>query len=195
MPLGEIATIVRGGNFQKKDFVESGFPCIHYGQIYTKYGSYASKTFTFVSKEIAKKSRQAEPNDIILAVTSENVEDICKPVAWLGNENVAVSGHTAIIKHKQNPKYLTYFFESKHFFVQKEKLAHGTKVIEVTPKALENILIPIPSLEEQERIASIIDNFNMLCNDSAVGIKAEIEARKKQYEYYRDKLLTFKKKN
>lgn len=54
-------------------------------------------------------------------------------------------------------------------------------------------LIPLPSLKEQERIVSILDRFDDLCNDITKGIPDEIEARKKQYEYYRDKLLTFKK--
>ncbi len=54
--------------------------------------------------------------------------------------------------------------------------------------------IPLPSLSEQERIISILDRFESLCNDITSGLPAEIEARHKQYEYYRDKLLTFKKK-
>ena len=52
--------------------------------------------------------------------------------------------------------------------------------------------IPLPSLEEQLRIVSILDRFDALCNDLTSGLPAEIEARRKQYEYYRDKLLTFK---
>lgn len=91
--LGEIATISRGGNFQKKDFLTEGVPCIHYGQIYTKYGLFADKTFTFISEECAIKQKMAQPNDIVMAVTSENIEDVCKCLAWLGDEPVAVSGH------------------------------------------------------------------------------------------------------
>jgi type I restriction enzyme S subunit len=52
--------------------------------------------------------------------------------------------------------------------------------------------IPVPPLEEQERIVAILDRFDALCNDLTSGIPAEIEARQKQYEYYRDKLLSFK---
>lgn len=81
--LSRIATISRGGNFQKKDFLTEGVPCIHYGQIYTKYGLFADKTFTFISEECAKKQKLAQPNDIVMAVTSENVEDVCKCLAWL----------------------------------------------------------------------------------------------------------------
>ena len=189
--LSDIATISRGGSFQKKDFCEIGVPCIHYGQIYTRYGVHTDKTIKFISEAIAKKQKKAVTNDVIMAVTSENVEDVCKSVAWLGADEVAVSGHTAIIHHNQNAKYLSYFFHTTMFFTQKRTLAHGTKVIEVTPDKLYDVIIPLPTLEEQERIVSILDRFDAICNDLTSGLPAEIEARQKQYEYYRDKLLTF----
>ena len=160
--------------------------------MYTHFGIYADKTLTYVNDEVFKKSKIAQPGDIIMAVTSENIEDVCSCTAWLGDEDIAISGHTAIIHHNQNPKYLSYFFHSSMFFNQKRRLAHGTKVIEVTPSKLENIEIMLPAIEEQERIVSILDRFDTLCNDITFGLPAEIEARQKQYEYYRDKLLTFK---
>ncbi|MDE6425264.1 MAG: restriction endonuclease subunit S [Ruminococcus sp.] len=189
--LEEIATIVRGGNFQKKDFIESGLPCIHYGQIYTHYGTYTTETLSFVSESTFNKSKTATKNNIVMALTSENMEDVCKCVAWLGNQDIAVSGHTAIIKHNQNAKFLSYYFQTQNFFYQKKKLAHGTKVIEVTANDLNKIIVPVPSIEEQERIVNILNRFDTLCNDLTNGIPAEISARKKQYEYYRDKILTF----
>ena len=181
----------RGGNFQKKDFAEEGCPCIHYGQIYTRYGISAAETLTAVSETVFNRSKKAVPGDIVMAVTSENVEDVCKCVAWLGEEDIAVSGHTAIIHHTQNAKYLAYFFHTTMFARQKERIAHGTKVIEVTPDKLTSIVIPLPSLEEQRRIVEQLDRFDTLVNDITDGIPAEMEARKRQYEYYRDKLLTF----
>lgn len=51
-PLGDIATISRGGSFQKKDYTENGVPCIHYGQIYMYYGLFAEKTLTYTSEEV-----------------------------------------------------------------------------------------------------------------------------------------------
>ena len=159
--------------------------------MYTHFGIYATKTLKCISEEVAKKSKMAVKNDIVMAVTSENVEDVCKCTAWLGNENIAVSGHTAIIHHNQNAKYLSYYFHSAMFFAQKKRLAHGTKVIEVTPNALNDIVIPLPSLDEQKRIVGILDRFDALCNDLSSGLPAEIEARQKQYEDYRDRLLNF----
>ena len=58
-------------------------------------------------------------------------------------------------------------------------------------KNLNRIPVPVPSLDEQRRIVSILDRFDALCNDLTSGLPAEIETRKKQYEYYRDKLLSF----
>ena len=185
--LGEVATISRGGNFQKKDFVESGVPCIHYGQIYTKYGLFADNTFTFISEKTARKQKMAVKNDIIMAVTSENIEDVCKCLAWLGTEEVAISGHSAIIHHTLDPKYLVYYLHSAHFFAQKRKLAHGTKVIEVTPSSLSDVVLPVPPLEVQREIVHILDHFTLLTAE----LTAELTARQKQYEYYRDKLLSF----
>ena len=189
--LGEFAVISRGGNFQKKDFVDNGLPCIHYGQIYTHYGTYADTTLTTINEEAYSKSKKAKKNDIVMAVTSENIEDVCKSVAWLGDKDIAVSGHTAIISHQQNAKYLSYYFSSNAFFKQKKKLAHGTKVIEVTPNTLANIEVPLPSLEVQNRLVEVLDNFDSICSDLNIGLPAEIEARQKQYEFYRDQLLTF----
>ena len=189
--LGEIATISRGGNFQKKDYVEAGVPCIHYGQIYTQYSLFTEKTLNFISEEKAKKQKVAVKNDVIMAVTSENIDDVCKCIAWLGEEDVAVSGHTAIIHHTINPKYLVYYLHSTMFYKQKTKLAHGTKVIEVTPDKLVDIILPVPPLEIQSEIVRILDNFTELTSELTSEITAELTVRKKQYEHYRNTLLTF----
>lgn len=188
--LSEVATISRGGNFQKKDYVETGFPCIHYGQIYTKYNLFINKTISHISQETAEKQKKAVHGDIIMAVTSENIEDVCKCVAWLGEEDVAVSGHTAIIHHTLNPKYLVYYLTSSLFFKQKLKMVQGTKVIEVSPSKLGKVKLPVPPLEIQREIVRILDQFTEYTAELTTQLTAELTARKKQYEYYRDELLT-----
>lgn len=70
-------------------------------------------------------------------------------------------------------------------------MKRGAGVPHVSGEAIGNILLPVPPIEEQQRIVSILDRFDALCNDLTSGLPAEIEARQKQYEYYRDKLLTF----
>lgn len=87
-------------------------------------------------------------------------------------------------------KYLYYVLKNIEMVLNSMK--RGAGVPHVSSEALSNIRIPLPSLEEQKRIVEILDRFDALCNDLSSGLPAEIEARKKQYEYYRDKLLNFK---
>jgi type I restriction enzyme S subunit len=129
--LGEVGEIIRGNGLQKKDLVKTGFPAIHYGQLYTKYGLSADKTFTFVDEELANKLKRARKNDLLLATTSENDEDVVKPLAWLGGE-VAISGDMMLFRHEQNVKYLAYFFQTAEFQVQKAPFITGAKVRRVS---------------------------------------------------------------
>ena len=185
--LGEIGTFIRGNGLQKKNFTESGVGCIHYGQIYTFYGSFAYKTKTFVSEELAKTLKVVTRGDLIFAITSENIEDVCKCLAWLGEDDIVIGGHSAIFKHNQNPKYITYYTQTEDFFRQKRRVVTGTKVIEAAPSKLSLIKIPVPPLPVQEEIVRILDNFAELTAE----LTAELSKRKQQYQYYRDMLLTF----
>ena len=85
-----------------------------------------------------------------------------------------------------NISYLKYYIETIKFSTPMSGIP------QLTVPMVAKYQIPIPSLEEQEKIVSILDRFDKLCNDITQGLPAEIEARKKQYEYYRDKLLNFK---
>ena len=183
---GEFCKMEKGNGVQKVDFVEKGIGCIHYGQIYTHYGSYAYETNKFVSEETFAKAKKASKGDVILTDTSENVEDICKSVAWLGDD-IAVSNHALIIKHNQNPKFLSYSTQTNSFFLQKRKVVVGVKVSGIKPDDLAQIKIYLPSLSEQQRIVSILDTFEA----SIQNLEAQLKEREKQYEYYRNKLLTF----
>ena len=195
LPMGQkdIGEFIRGGTFQKKDFMDAGVGCIHYGQIYTYYGTYAKKTKTHISATLAKKCKKAQKGNLIIATTSENDEDVCKAVAWLGSEDIAVSSDACIYKHNLNPKYVSYFFQTEQFQNQKRQYITGAKVRRVNADNLSKILIPVPSMEIQERIVSILDKFATLTNSITEGLPREIALRQKQYEYYRDLLFSFPK--
>ena len=184
---GDYCTMIKGNGVQKTDFVDNGLGCIHYGQIYTHYGPFTYTTNKFVSKEVFEKARKASMGDIIMTDTSENVEDICKSVAYLGEDDIAVSNHALIIKHEQNPKFLSYSTQTNSFFKQKQKCAYGVKVTGIKPEHLAKFRIYLPSLSEQQRIVSILDTFEACISN----LGAQLAQRQKQYEYYRNQLLTF----
>ena len=89
-------------------------------------------------------------------------------------------------------KWVLYHIASSSFYYHVEKYQQGASYPAISDTNVKDYRIPVPPIEEQERIVAILDRFDALCNDLTSGLPAEIGARQKQYEYYRDKLLTFK---
>ena len=197
MALGDVGEFIRGNGMQKKDFSNEGFPAIHYGQIFTRYGLSADKAFTYVPEQLAKKLKKAHKNDLLLATTSENDKDVVKPLAWLGEET-AISGDMMLFRHSQNVKYLAYYFQTTAFQTQKKKYISGAKVRRVSKDSLARMLVPIPSpkdpvrsLEIQTEIVRILDVFSTRTNELLEEISNELAARIKQLTHYKNKLLNF----
>ena len=192
--LGEVASIKTGRRFVRTDIKESGVPCFHYGDIYTYYGLTATKTKGYLNAELASKLRFAQPNDVVVVCAGENDMDIGVGVAWLGDEPAVVHDACCILHHEQNPRYISHFLRTHNYHLQMKRYVKNGKISSLPASGLAEALIPIPSLEEQERIANTLDRFDALTNDLTQGLPAEIEARQQQYEYYRDRLLTFNRK-
>ncbi len=89
------------------------------------------------------------------------------------------------------PKFL-YFYMRTKFLPYIQKTMFEGSVASIRRPMLNQFPVPVPPLAEQQRIVAILDRFDALCTDLSSGLPAEINARQKQYEYYRDKLLTFK---
>lgn len=185
--IGDFGELVRGNGMPKSCFLESGVGCIHYGQIYTYYGSWTTETRSFISPEKAERLTKVDPGDLVITNTSENIEDVCKAVAWIGKAQIVTGGHATVLKHDQDPKYLSYCLQTPHFFAEKKKHATGTKVIDVSAKSLSKIRIPLPPLEVQREIVKVLDTFTKL----EAELEAELEARQQQYWHYRDALFAF----
>ena len=192
--LGDIASIKTGRRFVRTDIKESGVPCFHYGDLYTYYGLTATQTKGYLDEELAKKLRFAQPNDVVVVCAGENDMDLGVGVAWLGKEPAVVHDACCILHHNQNPRYISHFLRTHNYHLQMKRYVKNGKISSLPASGLAEALIPIPSLEEQEKIASILDRFDALTNDLSAGLPAEIEKRRQQYEYYRDKLLTFIRK-
>ncbi|MDO5061353.1 MAG: restriction endonuclease subunit S, partial [Actinomycetaceae bacterium] len=188
MTLGDVAELIRGNGLPKSLFSDSGIGAIHYGQIYTHYGVSARKTISFVSEEAAEKLVKVFPGDVIVTNTSENLKDVCTAVAWIGKETIVTGGHATVIRTSLDPSFLSYWFRTEQFQRLKPKLAIGSKVIDISAKRLAGIKVPVPPLEVQQEIVRILDEFTQL----QAELEAELEARRQQYEYYRDQLLTWR---
>lgn len=181
--LGELGEFVRGNGMPKADLTDEGAPAIHYGQIHTFYDTWADRTKSFVSPPLAAKLRRAKTGDLVVATTSEDDAAVAKATAWLGKDEVAVSGDAYIDRHNLDPRYVAYFFQTEQFQSQKKRGVTGTKVRRISGDAMAKIRIPVPPIEVQREIVRILDLFTSL--------EAELDKRRLQYAHYRDSLLTF----
>lgn len=184
--LGEVGEFIRGNGLQKADLTSEGAPAIHYGQIHTHYGAWTETTRSFTDPGLAGRLRRAQPGDLIIATTSEDDDAVAKATAWIGHGEVAVSGDAYIYRHKLEPRYAAYFFQSSPFRSQKMRHITGTKVRRISGEALATIRIPVPPLEVQVAIVSILDQFAEL----QAELEAELEARRRQHAHYWAALLT-----
>lgn len=156
--LGDVGTFQRGGIFKKADFVDNGFPCIHYGQIHTTFGVSTETHLSSVPIDLVNKKKCAKKGDLIIAITSEDEECSCKCTAWLGDYDVYVGGHTAIFRHDLNPVFMSYYFRSPQFNKLKLEYTHGFKVVEINPKDIAKIQIAYPvSRIDQQQIVEYLD--------------------------------------
>ena len=192
--LGDIGTFTRGRRFCRTDIVDEGQSCIHYGDIYTYYGLNTTTTKTHLPYDFPVKLRYAEKGDVVIVGAGENDMDIGVGVVWEGNDSVAVHDACYIFKHNMNPRYISHYLRTINYHLQIKKYVNRGKICSISAEGIAKAVIPIPSLAEQERIASILDRFDKLCHDIREGLPAEIDLRQKQYEHYRDKLLTFEAK-
>ncbi len=189
--LESIGTLTRGKRFVHADATETGVPCIHYGELYTYYGVHADTVKSHIREDLRPKMRYAHKGDVIIVGAGENNIDIGIGVAWEGDEDVAVHDACYTFSHSQNSKYIAYYLRTDMYHNQIKKYVSEGKICSISASGLGKADIPIPSLEEQHRIVTMLEKFDAVCNEIITRIQKEMDLRVKQYEYYRDKLFTF----
>ena len=154
-------------------------------------GVLVDNDYVYINKEFHQKNIRSElKSDDILVVQSGHVGDCAR----VGEKYKGSNCHALIIMTnggKCDSQYVVYYLQSREGKSKLEKITTGGTVKHILASAIKKLEIPIPPLETQKRIVHVLDNFEKICSDLNIGLPAEIEARQKQYEYYRDALLTF----
>ena len=187
--LGEIAVdIYRGAGITRDQVTVDGTPCVRYGEIYTTYGVWFDKCVSHTDEAKLTSKKYFEYGDVLFAITGESVDDIAKCCAYIGHEKCLAGGDIVVLKHNQDPKYLSYVLATTDARQQKSKGKVKSKVVHSSVPAIREIKAPI---EIQREIVRILDDYTENIVELQNQLTAEITARQKQYEFYRDKLLTF----
>lgn len=175
---------------QTPDYVKNGFSIIRVQDV--KNGYINTESTLKVSQEVfskfVKKYRPHKDDIVVSRVGSYG------NFALVPNDDCCLGQNVAIIHPNICKRFLFYVLNSLEIKQWIDKNVKGASQKSFSLADIRRIPIPVPTLEEQERIVAILDRFDTLCNDITSGLPAEIEARQKQYEYYRDKLLSFKEK-
>ena len=177
--LEDVAIFERGKWLKKDDKSDWETSIILYWELYTTYWNYITEIVSKTEFDKAKNSTLANETDILLPISSTSKEAKIGKASVLMVNNVYIWWDAVVLHHKQNPWYLMYILNSNRFEKEKMKNVRWTTIMHLSPDWLSKIKIPIPPMEVQNEIVKTLDEYT------------ELEARKKQYEYYRDKLLTF----
>ena len=195
LPVSELFEFKNGLN-KGKEFFGKGIPIVNFTDVFKNRWLTKEMLKGRVTLSPAETERySAKKGDVFFTRTSETQEEIGMTSVLLEDiENCVFSGFVLRARPKTKlllPKFCSYYFSAAH--IRKQIIKNSTfttRALTSGPK-LSKILVPILSFEEQLRLTTILDNFHSLVTDISEGLPAEIEARQKQYEYYRDKLLTF----
>ena len=161
-----LGAIIRGSGIKRTETVDSGLPCVRYGELYTTYNISFTKTVSFIPKELFEQCKQISYGDVIFTLTGENKPDIAKTIAYLGNSPVAVGGDLAYwTHHGMNPLYLVYFMSSPYAIGRKVNLATGDIIVHISGDKVGSFLIPVPPLAEQNRIVAKINELEPIIQE------------------------------
>jgi len=173
--LGEIGVFFKGKGVPKDKITDTGFKCLTYGDLYTKYDFVIEGVKSFIDKETALISQEIRYGDICFAGSGETLEDIGKCAVFIDDKVGYAGGDIIVFRTKQNPIVMSYLLNSDIAKKQKFSMGQGHSVVHIYSSQLEKLKIPIPPLKEQEKIAEIL-----LTCDKAIRLTTQVITQLKQ---------------
>lgn len=162
MRLKDIGTFSKGCGISRAEANSGHIPCVRYGEIYTSHDIYIKKFYSFISEDIAKRSKRIKKGDILFAASGETKEEIGKCVAFVSDCEAYAGGDIIIFTPKNgfDSKYLGFILNISELAKQKASKGQGDAVVHITVESLSELIVPIPLIEEQKAIAAILSDMD-----------------------------------
>ena len=175
--LGNIGLFLRGGGGSKQDEVDDGLPCVRYGDLYTHHDCRITDTRSRISLDRVKSYTPLRYGDVLFASSGETVDDIGRSAVNLIRGRAYCGGDVIILRPaiEINSSFLGHVADCASSRIQKSRLGRGSTVIHIYDEELRDLMIPVPPLEEQRRIAEILDTI-----DDAIRATERVIAKHKQ---------------
>ena len=193
--IGEITRVFSAARVHREDWTSSGVPFFRSSDVVAAFNEQDNtRGKAFISKklyeELSAKAGKVQQGDIL--VTGGGTIGI--PYVVPNNDPLYFKDADLICIQKSDKvlsRFLYHYFLSTKFKDYLKSITHDATIAHYTISQAENTPIPVPEIDVQKRIVDVLDNFDIVCNSLAISLPEEIDARKKQYEYYRDLLLSF----
>lgn len=181
--LKRIATsFAKGKGITKEEVVEDGtVSCVRYGEIYSKYNNKFDSCFSKTKVEFLPTPQYFSYGDILFAGTGELIEEIGKNIVYVGKEQCLAGGDIIVLRHQENPIFLNYALGSSYSQAQKSYGKIKLKVVHISESSIGNILIALPTREEQKAIANYLDN-KCAEIDKAIADKEQVIEKLTEYK-------------
>ena len=171
-----VTSLRKGNGITKEDVSADGdLPCIRYGEIYSKYGFTVDRCASKTRRSLLPDPVYVVSGDILFACTGELVEEIGKNVLYRGDQPCAAGGDIMVASHDQHPAFLNYYLNCHSSQFQKSRNKAKLKVVHIKTSDIENLVVLLPPLCDQKRIANFLDERCSEIDSIMVQTKASIE--------------------
>ena len=189
--LGELGEFIKGKGVSRDDVIDTGLPAIRYGEIYTTHHFVIETFASFISEEAADQSVPMKTGDILFTCSGETAAEIGKSVAYLGQDEAFAGGDIILLRgHSQSAPFLGYALNSSGVVRQKTRFGQGNSVVHINARNLSQITVPLPSREEQEAIAGVLDTARR----NILQLEAELQNLRAEKAALMQQLLTGKRR-
>ena len=159
--LGELGAFAKGRGIRREDISFEGFPCVLYGELYTRYHNYTWGISSHISREVAQRALPIKAGDILFAGSGETAEDIGRCVSYLGNEEAYAGGDIIVLRPTgQDPIYLGHLLNHPTVQAQKARMGQGNAVVHISTRNLAQVQINLPRLKEQSAISAVLSDMD-----------------------------------